>query len=199
MNGKNRGNAGKGNPRWQRGMVSPNPAGRPPSGLALADRIRKLVGIDEMVGLMLDIARGQPTLRGLDRQTGKHVLIPKEMEAAVRAGEVPGVELPQTTEVVWPTTAERMKAIEFLCDRAWPQPKQVDLAVNQAPRRRVDLSKLTDEQLDQWIKLNEALTGDGPGDGGEDVPALPGADDGQTLPEECLPPCDRKPSDPPNN
>lgn len=186
MNGKNRGNAGKGNPRWQRGMVSPNPAGRPPSGLALADRIRKLVGMDEMVGLMLDIARGQPTLRAFDSQTGQHVLVPKEMEAAVRDGKVPGIALPKVTEVVWPTTAERMKAIEFLCDRAWPQPKTVDLNVGQQPRRRVDLSKLTDEQLNQWIQLNEALSGDGPGDGGGDAPALPALEE----PDDNPPPCD---------
>lgn len=185
MNGKNRGNAGKGNPRWQRGMVSPNPAGRPPSGLALADRIRKLVGIDEMVNLMLDIARGQPTLRAFDSQTGQHVLVPKEMEAAVREGKVPGIALPKVTEVVWPTTAERMKAIEFLCDRAWPQPKTVDLNVGQQQHRRVDLSKLTDEQLNQWIQLNEALSGDGPGDGG-DAPVLPALEG----PDDNPPPCD---------
>jgi hypothetical protein len=154
-----------------------------------------------MVNLMLDIARGEPTLRAFDSQTGKHVLVPKSMEAAVRAGEVPGVALPKVTEVVWPTTAERMKAIEFLCDRAWPQPKTVDLNVGQQPRRRVDLSKLSDEQLNQWIQLNEALTGgsgDGPGDDGADgTPSLPAPAD---TPDDNIPPCDLPGADdPPKN
>ena len=42
----------RGNPAWVKGGPSPNPTGRPRSGLALAERIRERLSPDELIDLV---------------------------------------------------------------------------------------------------------------------------------------------------
>ena len=151
---------------WKPGQTG-NPNGRPSHGTAFADRVRHLVQMDEMIQLQLAIARGEPVHRGVDPASGRAILVsPHRSETAKRlaaaAPEVAATVLPvpQVTEVVWPSTTERQRAIEYLTDRGWPAPKMIDLDVgNKSDGPRPNLKNLTDEQLDQYIKLQEALFG----------------------------------------
>ena len=44
----------RGNPNWVKGGPSPNPSGRPRSGLALAERIRERVTPDQLIDLVTE-------------------------------------------------------------------------------------------------------------------------------------------------
>lgn len=144
-----------------------NPNGRPAAGMAFADRVRALVQMDELIQLQLSIARGEPVHRGVDPASGRAILVSphrsetgKRLEAAAPDVAKETLPVPQITEVVWPTTTERLRAIENLKGSGWPQPKLVDLDVgNKDAGPRPNLKNLTEEQLDQYIKLQEALFG----------------------------------------
>lgn len=156
----------KGNAHWHKGMPSPNPGGRPklifPSR-DLKDAIQKLVNPEDLARLALDTAKGEPLAYYVHPVTGR--------PTPCLAKDLP--ENADVTEYIKPTTAERMRAMEFLADRVgWKPPAAVDVKVTQGPiGPRVDYSRLSSEQLDKLIELTElaqATDEENPS-----VPALP--------------------------
>lgn len=106
--------------RWRKGE-SGNPRGRPPTGMALAERIRERVDLDELIDIALEIARGKGIQIGLDENGDPMIAIPRP--------------------------SDRLAAIGFLCDRGYPKPPamlDVDLHRDGPP---VDFSRLSAEEL----------------------------------------------------
>lgn len=108
--------------------------GRPRSGLALAERIRRRVDLDELVDLAIDIARGR----------------------AIAVETVDGVK---TKQVVIPKTSDRVAALNFLAERGFVKPPTT-IAIDQGGKPPIDFGRLTDDQLDQYEQLLAVAAGE---------------------------------------
>jgi hypothetical protein len=122
--------------QWLPGSV-PNPKGRPKTGLALAERIRARVDVDQMIDHVLAIAMGKPL--------GNEVL------GESSSGWAPVVD-----------AKTRLAAWNFLADRGFMKPAtSLEVSGSNAPQRMVDFGRLPAEDVALFEKLMEkAATGD---------------------------------------
>jgi hypothetical protein len=116
----------KGNPNWVKGGASPNPRGRPRSGLAMAETIREMMDVDtrrELIRLALDVSRGRSVC-----------IDPEWLRACSEAhkrGE-PTPPRPESGETIQPTMGEIQRAWEFLMTWGFQKPAaSVELEVSQ--------------------------------------------------------------------
>lgn len=134
----------KGNPLMVKGGPSLNPAGRPRGSTSLSDLARRRVNKDELLDIFMAIARGEPLVKTLDTVTGAPMPASKAPEGA------------QVTEVIWPSTAERLRAAEFLWEKIEPPVKQSKVTVEVGGAGGgADFKQLSDEELDQYLALQE--------------------------------------------
>lgn len=138
-----------GNPNWRKGGPSPNPAGRPKTGLALAEWIRAEGDKPEcgkfLVHLMWRVA------------TGRSVPIDEEFLQEYLAALANGDELPPIRgQILVPDLGEMMRAAEWLADRAYNKPTQEHIiTASNAPQ--LDYGKLTDEELARLEDLHQKM------------------------------------------
>ncbi len=113
-----------------RGRPSNNPRGRPRSGLALAERVRKRVDLDELVDIALSIARGEPiTIDFIKGDDGK-----------MKSIAVPAIV---------PSVRDRLTALTWIRDTGFCKPAQLvvqsGLPIETGPS--VDYDALPEAQL----------------------------------------------------
>lgn len=132
--------AARGPHRWQRGMPSPNPKGRPKTGTAFAEAVREHVDPVELIRIALAIARGEPRVRDL-------VYLRQVAEARARGEPPPTIE---GVEVVWPSIADSQAALAFLRTSGWQTPTQSIEIGPSSGEQPLDLKRLSPEELDAY-------------------------------------------------
>ena len=125
----------RGNPNWVKGGPSPNPGGRPPNGHTLTERIRATVDPEELVAIAVSIARGCPMAFTAD-------------------GRPASPDNPSAIPVDIPDSKSRIAALNWLADRGYSRPPQ-HVEVKTEVIAKVDFSKLSDKELDEYERLLE--------------------------------------------
>ena len=108
--------------------------GRPRSGLALAERIRRRVDLDEIVDIAMDIARGRA--------------IPAERDGV------------KTGDWIIPKTSDRVTALNWLAERGFVKPPTTIALEQSDAKPPIDFSRLDDAQLDQYERLLAIAAGE---------------------------------------
>jgi hypothetical protein len=125
---------------WQKGAPSPNPRGRPKSGFAFSEAVRKKLddrAMDELLETALSIALGEPVVRDVEWLRAK---------AKARAEGKPAPPTPKSSELIFPTVVEILKAWDLLVSWGFRKPPvAVEASIQEAPA--IDLSKLPDDVL----------------------------------------------------
>lgn len=128
-----------GNPNWVRGCPSPNPAGRPRTGLALSEAIRARLDPDtlnELITVALDVALGRPLSRDVEWV---------RENAARRRRNEPPLPPPANGMVEQPSIAEQMKAMEWLA--TWARFEKAPTQLEVSPGPQYDAAALSTEEL----------------------------------------------------
>jgi hypothetical protein len=154
--------------RWYKGQPPANKTGRPRKGTSLAEKIRERADLDELFDIAMEIARGTPMVRVLDRVTGR----PRLASEPSRERDVElGTERPNPVtmvgkdevihDVTWPGFEDRMKALTWIATMGGLKPPaelSVDVTRSEALGQPVDFSKLSDAELDSYVRLMEKAT-----------------------------------------
>lgn len=156
--------------KWKSGQVT-NPHGRPSRGTSLVERFRSRVDPDELFDIAMSIARGEPMVQVLDQATGMPRLAAapqrRQDDEDYQAAHKPGFERPKPVSmlqpgevvagIVHPTFNERIRALEFITDRAGMKPPTSFVSTSLTAQVSVgDLTRLSPEQLDQYVALCDA-------------------------------------------
>lgn len=160
---------------WKKGIPSPNPAGRPRKGTAMAERMREQVDPDELIQIALSIARGEPMVRLLDRETGRPRLADMPTRPSVHhdqmglARPMPISQAPDDAviqEIVWPTFSDRKAMLAWItetCGIRAPVPTEIDMNVNHTEGSQadspIDFERLSPAELDAYVRLVDKASG----------------------------------------
>ena len=123
-----------GNPKWVKGCPSPNPKGRPRTGLSLAEAVRRQTDPDEVAQLAIDIIRG------------KAIRVTRD-----------GVP---TGEWIVPRMSDVTKVLDWLRDTGYIKPPTTIAIGVDDSKSRLDFSLLTEEQLDAYVGLLAVAAGE---------------------------------------
>jgi hypothetical protein len=132
----------RGNPSWVKGGASPNPKGRPRTGMALAEYFRRHTDVAELHALAMSIARGE----GIS------------LERDDRGRALPG-------PVSIPTARDRIAAMTFVRDTGFFKPATMIGVASVDPDDLdggIDYDSLPPEQVDEVIAgLDRAMVAAG--------------------------------------
>jgi len=132
----------RGNPNWIKGGPSPNPKGRPRTGMALAEYFRRHTDIAELHAIAISIARGEGV----------------SLERDERGRAMPG-------PVSIPTARDRLAAMTFIRDTGFFKPAQLVGVSHVEPDDLgggIDYDALPTEQMDEVIAgYNRAMVAAG--------------------------------------
>jgi hypothetical protein len=140
--------------RWQKGMPSPNPKGRPRTGHALAEMIREVAGepavMRDLLHLVLDVAFGRSVC-----------IEPAYIQACAdaRRDGLPMPPRPDKAEALAPSITEMQRAWEFLASWGFKKPAQEIEMTPIAGQDRVDLGRLSEAELAQLEALQLKAAG----------------------------------------
>lgn len=138
------------NGRLLPGYANLNPKGRPRTGLALTEMIRELVPPELLVEQAYLLAMGHPVIRDLQYL--------RDCAKAERDGTTPPEPPRNIDDPIWPTQADRLAAIKFLAEWGYQKPvQQVEVMAPSTPR--LDLSKLTQSELDEYERVQRKMAG----------------------------------------
>jgi hypothetical protein len=151
---------------WKKGMVSPNPKGKPRGMSPFQIKLREAHDDDEMNEILKSIYRGEPFVRIIDMNTG----MPRLAERPVRSdANSPGLERPKPAsllkegeriaEIVYPTMAEQLAALKMTWDyKGYKPSSEVNMTVEHSTSiQEADLEDLDDDQLDQYLGIINVL------------------------------------------
>lgn len=143
--------AKRGPHRFQKGMPSANPKGRPRAGTAFAEAVREKVDPGELIDIALDIARGLPAVQDLE-------FLRKKAEAVAKGEPLPKLE---GVQVKWPTQAERLAALTFLRDAGYTKPaQQLEVgAISPKVPTLEEASHMSDAELAELERLHRKAMG----------------------------------------
>jgi hypothetical protein len=155
---------------WKKGCPPPNPKGRPRTGTALAERIRERVDVDELIQIASDIARGTPMVQIVDSQTGMPRAVvahsrrlDRDITTEARPDPITSVKLSEHERIhgiVYPSTSERVQALTWIRDSGGMKPPaQMEMTVARGQDQDVDFTRLSPEQLDQYVALCDLMAG----------------------------------------
>lgn len=123
----------RGNPNWIKGGPSPNPKGRPRSGMALSDMIRRKVDPQRMVDIALAIADGRP--------------VPMLDEAGEPTNDMSSL----------PTCRDRLAALTWIRDSGFFKPAQLTVTADvPIDTDGIDYNQLSDAALDAVLNAQSA-------------------------------------------
>ena len=118
--------------------------------MALATMIREKIPLDIMIEHVYLIACGHPMIKDLTYL--------RECAIAERDGEPPPDPPSHLDEPTWPTQSERLAAWDFIARWGYQKPiSQVEVVTPSAPR--LDLSKLTQDELDEYERVQRKMAG----------------------------------------
>ena len=153
--------------RWKKGEVA-NPKGRPRVGTALAETIRERADPHEMFEIAMAIARGEPMVRIVDRQTGR----PRLAAAPSRNRDVaPNEERPMPIslmpedavihDITWPSFEVRMTALTWVATMGGMKPPvEIETTIHKDDgQSALDFEKLSPAELDAYVKLVDKASG----------------------------------------
>lgn len=144
-----------GNPAWVKGGASPNPKGRPKTGLALAETIRGRLersdarALTDLVELALDVAMGRPVIIDTD-------WIRAAAEARARGEPEP----PRKGEAIQPTMAEMQRAWDWLAQWGYRKPPtDVEVTDSSGETKVFDYDRLSDAELAELERMQRKAAG----------------------------------------
>jgi len=131
---------------WAKGTPSPNPAGRhPPQVRSLVKALRK-IDVEAAAAFVESLIYGAPIVRDVEWH--------RENARRRGCGESP-LPPPESGEVVWPTIAEQIQAVRLLAEWTESKPATTTRVAVTASDPIDDLSRLSDEELDEFLRLKE--------------------------------------------